>query len=48
MRSKVVRMMLLDFAEAHLQDVSLLDRRYDFQKGQVLLVSAKSEESMIK
>ncbi len=46
--SKVVRMMLLCFAGAHLQEVVLLDRRFYFFQGQVLLVSVKSEESMIE
>ncbi len=48
MGSKVVRKMLLCFAGAHLQDVLLPDRRFDFQKGQVLLMSVKSEGSMIE
>ncbi len=42
MVSKVVRMMLLCFDGAHLQDVLLLEHRFDFQQGQVLLVSMKS------
>ncbi len=41
-------MLLLCFAGAHLQNVLLLDRRFDFQKGLVLLVSVKSEGSMIE
>jgi hypothetical protein len=41
-------MILLCFSGAHLQDVLLLDRRFDFQKVEVLLVSVKSEGSMIK
>jgi hypothetical protein len=48
MESKVVRMMLLCFAEAHLQDVLHLDRRFDFEKGKVLLVSVKSDGSMME
>ncbi len=48
MGSKVVRMMLLCFAEAHLKDVLLLGRRFHFHKGKVLLVSVKSEGSMIE
>ncbi len=48
MESKVVRMMLHCFAGANLQDVLLLEHGCDFQKGQVLLVSVKSEESMIE
>jgi hypothetical protein len=39
--------MLLCFAGAHLRDVLLLDRQFDCQKGQVLLVSVKSEGSLI-
>ncbi len=41
-------MMLLGFAEAHLQNVLLLEDRFDLQKGQVLLVSLKSEGIMIE
>ncbi len=41
-------MMLLCFVGAHLQDVLLLEHRFDFEKGQVLLVSIKSEGSMIE
>ncbi len=41
-------MMLLCFAGAHLQDVLLLDRRFYWIEGQVLLVSVKSEGSMIE
>ncbi len=48
MRSKVGKMMLLCFVGVHLQDVLLLGHRFDLQKGQVLLVSVKSEESMIE
>ncbi len=48
MESKVVRMMLLCFAGAHLQDVLLLDGRLHCIEGQVLLVSVKSEGSMIE
>ncbi len=48
MGSKVVRMMLLCFAEAHFQDVLLLYRRFYCYKGEVLLASVKSEESMIE
>ena len=48
MGSKVVRMMLLCFVGAHLQDDLLLEHQFDWQKGQVLLVSVKSEGSMIE
>ncbi len=48
MESKVVRMMLPCFAGAHLQDVLLLEHRFDCIEGQVLLVSVKSEGSMIE
>ncbi len=48
METKAVRMVLLCFAGAHLQDVLLLEHRFYFQKGQVLLVSVKSEGSMIE
>jgi hypothetical protein len=41
-------MVLLCFAGSHLQDVLLLHHRFDFQKGQVLLVSVKSEGSVIE
>ncbi len=41
-------MMVRCFVGAHLQDVLLLDCRYDCYKGEVLLVSAKSVESMIE
>ncbi len=41
-------MMLLCFAGAHLQDVLLLDRRFDCHKGEVLLVSVKNEELLIE
>ncbi len=41
-------MMLLCFAGAHLQDVLLLEHRFDCYKGEVLLVSVKSEGSMIE
>ncbi len=41
-------MMLLCFSGAHLQNVLLLDRRFDCIEGQVLLVSMKSEGSMIE
>ncbi len=44
----MVRMMLLCFAGANLQDVLLLEHGCDFQKDQVLLVSVKSEESTIE
>ncbi len=44
----MIKMILLCFSGAHLQDVLLLDRRFHFQKGQVLLVSVKNEESMVK
>ncbi len=48
MGSKVVRMMLLCCAGAHLQDVLLLQHRFDFEKGPILLVSVKSEGSIIE
>jgi hypothetical protein len=48
MGSKVLRMMLLCFSGVHLQDVLLLDHRFDSQKGEVLLVSVKNKESMVE
>jgi hypothetical protein len=48
MGSKVVRMVLLCFVGAHLQDVLLLEHRSYYYKGSVLLVSVKSEGSMIE
>ncbi len=48
MRSKVVRRMLLCFAGAHLQDVLLLDHRFDCNQGEVLLVSVKSEGLVVE
>ncbi len=48
MGSKVVRMVLLCFAGAHLQDILLLDRRFDCIEAEVLLVSVKSEGTMIE
>ncbi len=48
MGSKVVRMMLLCFAGAHLQNVLLLEHRFHSIQGEVLLVSVKSEESIIE
>ncbi len=48
MGSEVVRMMLLCFVGAHLQDVLLLDHRFDCHQGEVLLVSVNSEGSMIE
>ncbi len=48
MESKVVRMILLCFAGAHLQDVLLLEHRFDSIPGEVLLVSVKSEGSVIQ
>ncbi len=48
MGSKVVRMMLLCFVGAHLQDVLPLEHRFDCREGQVLLVSVKSEASMVE
>jgi hypothetical protein len=36
------------FAGAHVQDVLLLDPRFHCYQGQVLLVSMKSEGSMIE
>ncbi len=48
MRSKLVRMMLLCCAGAHLQDVLLLEHRFDCDRGEVLLVSVKNEGSMIE
>ncbi len=41
-------MMLLCFAGAHLQDVLLLDHRFDCVQGKVLLVSVEIEGSMIE
>ncbi len=41
-------MMLLCCAGAHLQDVLLLGHGFDLKKGQVLLVSVKSEGSMVE
>ncbi len=46
MGSKLARMMLLYFVGEHLQDVLLLEDRFDSDKGEVLLVSVKSEDSM--
>ncbi len=40
--------MLLCFAGAHMQDVLLLEHRFDCYEGEVLLVSVKSEESIIE
>ncbi len=48
MGGKVVRMMLLCFAGAHLQDSLLLEHGYNCYQVQGLLVSAKSEGSMIE
>ncbi len=48
MGSKVVRMVLLCFAGAHLQGILLLDRRFDCIEDEVLLVSVKSEGTMIE
>ncbi len=48
MGRKAARMMLLGFVGGHLQDVLLLEHRFDFEKGEVLLVSIKSEGSMIE
>ncbi len=47
MGSKVFRMMLLCFSEVHLQDVLLLEHRYDCIQGQALLVPVKSEGPVI-
>ncbi len=44
----MVRMMLLCFAGAHLQDVLCLEHRFDYHRGEVLLVSVKSEEPVIE
>ncbi len=41
-------MMLLYFAAVHLQDVLLLEHGFRCNQAQVLLVSVKSEESMIE
>ncbi len=41
-------MMLLCFAGVHLQDVLLLEHRLHSSQGEVLLVSVKSEGSMIE
>ncbi len=48
MGSKVARMMLPDFGGAHLQDVLLLEYQFDSSQDPVLLVSVKSEGSMIQ
>ncbi len=48
MARKVVRLMLLCFAEAHLQDVLLLEDQFDWYQGVVLLASVKNEGSMIE
>ncbi len=40
--------MLRCFPGVHLQDVLLLERRFDCYKGQVFLVSVKCERSMIE
>ncbi len=48
MRSKVVRMVLLCSAGVHLQDVLLLEHRFGCTQGEVLLMSVKSEGSMIE
>ncbi len=48
MGSKVVRRVLHCFSGAHLQDVLLLDHRFDCCEGEVLLVSVKSEGSTIE
>ncbi len=42
----MARMMLLYFVGEHLQDVLLLEHRFDSDKGEVLLVPVKSEDSM--
>ena len=44
----MMRKILLDFVVEHRQDILLLQHRFDFQKGKVLLVSVKSEGSMIE
>ncbi len=41
-------MMLLGFAGVHLQDVLLLGRRFYCIEGEVLLMSVKSDGSMIE
>jgi hypothetical protein len=48
MGSKVVIRILLCFAGVHLQDVLLLEHRFDSAQGEVLLMSVKSEGSMIE
>ncbi len=44
----MARMMLLRFAGEHLQDVLLLEHRFESSQGEVLLVSVKRDESMIE
>ncbi len=41
-------MMLLCFAAAHFQDILLLEHRFDCIEDEVLLVSVKSEGTMIE
>ncbi len=41
-------MMLLCFAGVHLQGVPLLEHRFDYHEGQVLLVSVKNEGPVIQ
>ncbi len=41
-------MMLLCFAGAHMQDILLLEHRFDSKQAEVLLVSMKNEESIIE
>ncbi len=48
MESKMVRMILPCFVGAHLPDVLLLEHRFDSIQGKVLLVSVKSEGSVIQ
>ncbi len=45
---KVIRMMLLCFAGAHLQDVLLFEHQFDCHETEVLLVSVKSEGLVIE
>ncbi len=48
MGNKLISMILLRFAGAHLQDVLLLDRRFQCHKDEVLLVSVKSDGRIIE
>ncbi len=48
MGSELVRIMLLGFAEAHLQYILFLEHRFYCYLVEVLLVSVKSDGSMIE